>query len=91
MLFVAPAPGVMLDDELRARIAAALRRQLSPRHAPDRIVGVAAIPRTLNGKKMEVPVKRLLTGAPMSAAASEGAMADPQSLAALVEAFRSGR
>ena len=91
VLFVAPAPGVMLDDELRARIAAALRRQLSPRHAPDRIVGVAAIPRTLNGKKMEVPVKRLLTGAPMSAAASEGAMADPQSLAALVEAFRSGR
>ena len=62
MLFVVLADGLTLDDDLRAGIARALRSQLSPRHVPDTIRAVPAIPRTLTGKKLEVPVKRLLRG-----------------------------
>ena len=61
-LFVALRAGATLDDALRARISAAIRTALSPRHVPDEIIEVPAIPRTLTGKKMEVPVKRLLPG-----------------------------
>jgi acetoacetyl-CoA synthetase len=60
LLFVVIAEGHSLDDEVRARVAASLRGQLSPRHVPDRIVEVDLIPRTLTGKRMEVPIKRLL-------------------------------
>ena len=70
LLFVVLRPGLELDDELRKRIAGALRNSLSPRHAPDTIVAVPAIPRTLTGKKLEVPVKRILTGADVSQVAS---------------------
>ncbi|MBU6424682.1 MAG: acetoacetate--CoA ligase, partial [Chloroflexi bacterium] len=73
---------------LKTRIAGAIRRELSPRHVPDRVVAVAAIPKTLNGKKLEVPVKRILAGQAPSGAVSEGAMADPSTLSALVEAYR---
>ena len=62
LLFVVLRPGVELDDELEARMKGALRAALSPRHAPDTIVAVPAIPRTLTGKKLELPVKRILTG-----------------------------
>jgi len=80
LLFVALAPGQMLDDELRARIVVELRTTLSPRHVPDEIVAVGAIPRTLSGKKLEVPVKRILTGTPPDVAAASGSLADPSSL-----------
>jgi acetoacetyl-CoA synthetase len=80
LLFVVPAGGVDVDDELKARIAAELRRSLSPRHVPDAIQGVSGIPRTLSGKKLEVPVKRILTGTPTDVAASRGALANPDSL-----------
>ena len=63
LLFVVLRPGVELDDALRARIAGALRDSLSPRHAPDTIVAVPAIPRTLTGKKLEVPVSASSPGA----------------------------
>jgi len=79
-LFVALRPGVALDDDLRARIAGAIRRELSPRHVPDEIIAVPAIPRTLTGKKMEVPVKRLLQGEPLDAVAAPGTTADPAAL-----------
>jgi acetoacetyl-CoA synthetase len=82
LLFVVPAPGVEVDDDLKARIARELRRSLSPRHVPDAIHGVAGIPRTLSGKKLEVPVKRILTGTPTDVAASRGALANPDSLEA---------
>jgi acetoacetyl-CoA synthetase len=80
ILFVALRGGAALDDDLRSRITADLRRSLSPRHVPDEIVAVPAIPRTLSGKKLEVPVKRILTGTPVDVAASRGSLADPASL-----------
>ncbi|GAA4988721.1 acetoacetate--CoA ligase [Actinopolymorpha pittospori] len=82
LLFVVLAEGTRLDDDLRRRIAVELRRSLSPRHVPDEIVPVSTIPRTLSGKKLEVPVKRILEGRPVDEAASTGALADPGSLAA---------
>jgi acetoacetyl-CoA synthetase len=82
LLFVVPVEGVEIDDELKGRIAGELRRSLSPRHVPDAIHGVTGIPRTLSGKKLEVPVKRILTGTPTDVAASRGALANPDSLEA---------
>jgi acetoacetyl-CoA synthetase len=77
-----------LDDDLRARIAATLRSQLSPRHVPDTIVAVPAIPRTLTGKKLETPVKRILRGEPAETVASRGALAEPDAIAAFVSFAR---
>ena len=88
VLFVVLAPETELDDALRRRINDTLRRELSPRHAADRILAVPEIPKTLNGKKLEVPVKRLLMGQPLAGAVSEGAVANPASLGVLVEAYR---
>jgi acetoacetyl-CoA synthetase len=80
VLFVALVPGAELDDALADHIASALRRELSPRHVPDRIEAVPGIPRTLSGKKLEVPVKRILTGVPPEQAAARGSLANPESL-----------
>jgi acetoacetyl-CoA synthetase len=85
LLFVVPAAGARLDDALRARIAKALRSELSPRHVPDTIHAVAAVPRTLTGKKLEVPVKRILQGADPATVVSPGALADAGALDAFVE------
>jgi acetoacetyl-CoA synthetase len=84
VLFVALANGKRLDDELRNGIVRELRAALSPRHVPDEIVAVPAIPRTLSGKKLEVPVKRILTGTPPEVAAARGSLADPTALDAFV-------
>ena len=88
-LFIALVPGATLDDALRAEIKAAIRRDLSPRHVPDEILTVPTIPRTLTGKKMEVPVKRLLLGRPVAEVAAPGAMADPSALEPFLELARS--
>ncbi len=80
LLFVAVTPAATLDDALRDRLRAALRHQLSPRHVPDDIIAVPAVPRTLSGKKLEVPVKRILAGADPARAASRGSLADPTAL-----------
>jgi len=82
LLFVVLADGVNIDDALRARIARELRVNLSPRHIPDEIYQVRAVPRTLSAKKLEVPVKRILTGTPVESAAAKGALVNPESLAA---------
>jgi acetoacetyl-CoA synthetase len=82
LLFVVLAPGVQLDDALRSTISRELRTALSPRHIPDVIYQVGAVPRTLSGKKLEVPVKRILTGTPVELAAAKGALANPESLTA---------
>ncbi len=72
LLFVALRAPATLDDDLRRRIATALREGLSPRHVPDAVLAVPAIPRTLSGKKLEVPVKRILQGQPADDAAARG-------------------
>jgi acetoacetyl-CoA synthetase len=85
ILFVSLADGVELDDELRELLAAELRRELSPRHVPDTVESVAAIPRTMTQKKLEVPVKRILLGATADQVASRDALVDPDALEAFVE------
>jgi acetoacetyl-CoA synthetase len=80
ILFVLPAEGADLDDDLRNRIRAALRAQLSPRHVPDEIHQVPGIPRTLSGKKLEVPVRKILHGTDPERAADLNALADPDVL-----------
>ncbi|MEV4639153.1 acetoacetate--CoA ligase [Actinoplanes sp. NPDC049548] len=85
LLFVVLAEGLELDDVLRDRIRRELRAALSPRHVPDEIHQVRAVPRTLSAKKLEVPVKRILTGTPADRAAAKGALANPESLTAFEE------
>jgi acetoacetyl-CoA synthetase len=80
MLFIVTADGASLDDALRTRIAKELRSALSPRHVPDVMTQVTAVPRTLSGKKLEVPVKRILSGTPADVAAATGALVNPESL-----------
>jgi acetoacetyl-CoA synthetase len=80
LLFVVLRPGIELDEALEARIKGALRSALSPRHAPDTVVAVPAIPRTLTGKKLEVPVKRILTGAKVTDVAASDALVEPGSI-----------
>jgi acetoacetyl-CoA synthetase len=79
LLFVVLDEGVTLDD-VRDRIRTAIRADLSPRHVPDDIVAIAEVPRTLNGKKCEVPVKRVLAGVPLEQAVSEGALKNPAAM-----------
>ncbi len=80
-LFVVLREGLVLDSALTARIKQAVRVALSPRHVPDEIHQVAAVPRTLSGKKMELPVKKLLQGAAPEAVFNRDAMASPASVA----------
>jgi acetoacetyl-CoA synthetase len=79
-LFVVMASGNVLDDRLRDAIRSEIRARLSPRHVPDEIIAAPAVPRTLTGKKLEVPVKRLLQGVPLEEAASAGAVDDEKVL-----------
>jgi acetoacetyl-CoA synthetase len=90
LLFVALHEGVALDDDLRKRLAASLRGALSPRHVPDTVEAVPAIPRTLTGKKLELPVKRILLGARAQEVASRDALANPAAIDAFVE-YAEGR
>ena len=79
-LFVVPAPGHALDDELKQKIVATLRTRLTPRHVPDEIVAAPAVPHTLSGKKLEVPIKKLLRGTPLEKAANVASIDDPDAL-----------
>lgn len=84
-MFVVLQPGKTLDDALVAPLQHNIRTQASPRHVPDRIYQVQAIPRTLTGKKMEVPVLRLLLGAPAEKVAQPDTMSNPQRIAFFVQ------
>jgi acetoacetyl-CoA synthetase len=84
-LFVQLPRSAQLDDDLREMIRQQLRRDGSPRHVPDRIEQVEAIPYTLTRKKMEIPVRRILMGVPAERAASRDAMANPTALDPFVE------
>ncbi|WP_455554804.1 acetoacetate--CoA ligase [Comamonas sp.] len=79
-MFVVLREGVQLDDALRDKLAAAIRQALSPRFVPDEIVQVAEIPRTLTGKKQELPIKKLLLGQPLEKVVNKDTMANPASL-----------
>jgi acetoacetyl-CoA synthetase len=79
-LFVVLRDGAELGDALRGKIAAALRGALSPRHVPDAITAVPAIPRNRTGKKLELPVKKLLRGAPVDEVVGRDVLADAASL-----------
>ncbi len=79
-LFVVLKDGIVLDDALIAKIKGRLRSGISPHHVPDEIFAIAAVPRTLSGKKLEVPVKKLFMGVPVEKAISTDAMSNPQSI-----------
>jgi acetoacetyl-CoA synthetase len=79
-LFVVLEEGTTLDDELVAEIKRRIREQCSPRHVPNDVFQVAEVPRTLSGKALEVPVKRILTGTPVDEAASRDSLANPEAL-----------
>ena len=82
ILYVVLDAGHQLDAGLVGRIRSGLRSGLSPRHVPDEIRQVPGIPRTLSGKKLEVPVRRILLGTPVADAADPDALANPEVLAA---------
>jgi acetoacetyl-CoA synthetase len=84
-LFVVLRPGVALDDALKTKVKAAIRTLASARHVPDELYAIDEVPRTLTGKKLELPVRKLLLGAPPEKVASRDAMANPGSLGYFVE------
>ncbi|MCO5315504.1 MAG: acetoacetate--CoA ligase [Solirubrobacterales bacterium] len=88
-LFVVLDDDAELDDDLRKRVASAVRARCSPRHVPNEIIAIPEVPRTLSGKVLEVPVKKILTGTPVEQAASPDSMSNPQSLDFFVEYARS--
>jgi acetoacetyl-CoA synthetase len=90
LLFVVLRGAAELDDALRARIAKELRSALSPRHVPDTVVAVPAVPRNRTGKKLELPAKRILQGADPDAVAGRDSLADPAALDAF-SALAAGR
>jgi acetoacetyl-CoA synthetase len=79
-LFIVLREGVGLDDDLRQRLKRKIRQDISPRHVPDDILAVEQIPYTLSGKKMEVPVRKILLGQPVEKAANLGAMRNPEAI-----------
>ena len=79
-LFVVLREDAGLDEELRREIARRVREQCSPRHVPDEVFAIAEVPRTLSGKALEVPVKRILSGTPPERAASRDSLANPAAL-----------
>jgi acetoacetyl-CoA synthetase len=84
-LFVKLRAGEQWNESLEQAIRTAIRTRLSPRHLPDVIVSVPDIPKTLSGKKLEVPIKKILMGVPSARAVNQDAMANPESLAAYLD------
>ncbi|MCK9249955.1 MAG: acetoacetate--CoA ligase [Solirubrobacteraceae bacterium] len=90
-LFVVLREGTDLDDATRDEVRGAVRRLCSPRHVPDVVIPVATIPRTLSGKVLELPVKRILMGHDPDRVVNRDAIADPAALDALLDAAREHR
>ena len=90
-LFVKTRNNVPLDEAIADQIRAKIRREYSPRHVPDKIFQVTAIPYTLTGKKMEVPVRRILMGMSPEKAANRAAIANPDALDYFIEYARTQR
>jgi acetoacetyl-CoA synthetase len=87
-MFVKLADGLTLDERITREINRKLRQEYTPRHVPDKIIQVPAMPTTITGKKLEVPVRRLLMGVPLDSAANTSAMADPAALDAFIDYAR---
>lgn len=87
LLFIVMAEGAELDERFIGVLRAKIRSELSPRHVPDAIHPIGEVPKTLNGKKLEVPVKKVLEGVPVAEAISAGAMANPASIDFFVDMF----
>ena len=85
LLFLVLGEGVQLDDDLTAKLKARLRSALSPRHVPDEVYAVPEVPRTLNGKKVEVPVKRILLGESPDVVVTPSSLANPDSIQYFVD------
>jgi len=90
-LFVKLAEGVQLNDELVAKIAAKLRADYSPRHVPDKVYEIPDVPYTLTGKKMEIPVRKILMGVELAKAANPAAMSNPKSLEYFMDFARNSK
>jgi len=84
-LFVVLKEGVELDEDLEGRIKKSIGETASPRHVPDEVISVPEVPYTLNGKKLEVPVAKILSGTPPEEAASKDSLGNPDALDAFVE------
>jgi len=89
-LFVVLREGAELDDDLRKALARQIRGRCSPRHVPDEVTAIAAVPRTLSGKVVEVPVKRILMGADPEKVVSRDSLANPEALDYFVELAETG-
>ncbi|MHB8396002.1 MAG: acetoacetate--CoA ligase [Thermoplasmataceae archaeon] len=87
-IFVVLREGITLDDTIRMKIKGAIRKELSPRHVPDEIIQVGGIPKTLNGKKLEIPVKRILLTGKVEGAVSIDSVANPHTLEEYIEISR---
>jgi acetoacetyl-CoA synthetase len=84
-LFVVLGDGVTLDEVLRQRIRQTLRQDISPRHVPDEIFAITEVPYTLSGKKLEVPIRRILLGHPIDAVVSPGSLRNPAALTFFIQ------
>ncbi len=84
-LFVVPRENTALDSKLKEKIRQRIRTSLSPRHLPDEIYAVKEVPRTLNGKKLEVPVKKILMGFSLEESVNPDSMSNPESMNYFVE------
>jgi acetoacetyl-CoA synthetase len=84
LLFLVMREGASLDEDMASRIKDRIRSALSPRHVPNDVLAAPAVPRTLNGKKVEVPVKRILQGETLQNVAAEASMSNPEAMAYFV-------
>ncbi len=87
-LFVVLREGAMLDDALKAKIRGRIRHDISPRHVPNEIFAIEQVPRTLSGKKMEVPIRKILMGFALEQAANLDAMRNPESIQFFIDLAR---
>jgi acetoacetyl-CoA synthetase len=88
ILFIVLTEQSKLDEPLVDKIRKGLRKELSPRHVPDQIYAIPQIPKTLNGKKLEVPIKKILSGVPIDQAINKDAMENPFALEYIQQLFK---
>lgn len=90
ILFIAMVPGARLDEKMDAAVRAKIRADISPKYVPDKVIEVPSVPKTLNGKKLEVPIKRILMGEDPSMVLNRDSLLDPDSVDFYVEIAKQG-